>query len=194
MCDRNRPAFCNLFPEQRNNRPIRSQNISETDCNETGMRTSRPHLHVFRPTAVYIRMSMHHRKNIFTILIADTVKGLDDHFTQTLAGTHDIRRIHRFVRTDQYKTIHSIFHSSKGCLIGTNHIILYSLTRTVLHKRYMFMCRCMEHDLRTISFKDLHYTPAVTYRTNQNNEIKVRILSLQFLLNIIRIVLNRYRR
>ena len=51
------------------------------------------------------------------------------------------------------------------------------------------MCCRMIDDLRTVLFEDTVDTVLITYRTDQHHQVKLRLFPLQFLLDIICIVL-----
>ena len=55
-----------------------------------------------------IRMCMQEWQEIDSPALAYGIHTLDDHLAQTLACSHDIRRIDCFVRTDQYETLRSM--------------------------------------------------------------------------------------
>ena len=61
------------------------------------------------------------------------VKGLNDHLTQTLAGAHNVGRIHRLIGADQHKALTAVSHCRIGGFVCTDYIILNRLTRACLH-------------------------------------------------------------
>jgi len=121
--------------------------------------------------------------------LADRIHTLYDHFTQSLTCSHDISRINGFVRTDQDKPLYSVLKCSISRLICTDDIILNCFVRACLHQRNVLVGSRMINNLRFIFFKDLVQSSAVTYRTDQSNQIQFRMLSFQFLLNCICIIL-----
>ena len=48
-----------------------------------------------------------------------TIEGLNNHFTKPLACSHDIRRIHRFIRGNQYEALATVYHCGISRFIGT---------------------------------------------------------------------------
>ena len=133
----------------------------------------------FHHSSVFIIcMCIENRQSFRCLLFDHTIKGLYDHLTETLAGAHDIRRIHRFICTNQNKSLTAVHHCRISCLVSTDRIILNRLTWTVLHQRNMLMCCCMIDDVRTISLKYRIDPSRVSDRSDQYNQIKFRILFL----------------
>lgn len=58
-----------------------------------------------------------------------SVKRLDDHFADTLAGSHDVCWVYRFVCTDQYESLAAVDHGCVSCFICSDGIILDCLVR-----------------------------------------------------------------
>ena len=93
-------------------------------------------------------------------------KCLHDHLTHTLRSSHDVCWIYRLIRRNEDKFLYSILICCSCSLVCSKHIIFNRLIRTVFHKRYMLMGRCMKYNFRAIIF---HYTFNSTRITDRSN-------------------------
>ena len=69
------------------------------------------------------------------------------------------------------------------------HIILYRLGGGVLHQRHMLMRRSVEHKLRPVGVHDVENALAVAHGADEHDEIERRIAALQFLLDVVGVIL-----
>ena len=111
------------------------------------------------------------------------VKGLDDHFTQTLGGAHDVCGVDRLIRRDQHELFTAVHHRCKSRLICTNGVIFDGFAGTVLHQRNMLMCCCVINHIRTVGFEHLIDSSAVPDRTDQHFQIQLGVFIPQFQAN-----------
>ena len=95
---RNRPAFLNLPFENGNNGAVGTQNISETHCHKLGVNIpkNRSVSRLVRVLHPFMRVEL---RNLFRLPRLNLlIKGLNNHFTNSLTRAHDICRIHRLIR------------------------------------------------------------------------------------------------
>jgi hypothetical protein len=119
---------------------------------------SKPHCHKFRPGPV-----IHH---------------LDHHLAEPLGCAHDISGVHGFVSGDQHKARRMEPVRCLCRLVSSKHIIFDCLIGTVFHQRHMLMrCRVIDN-VRTILFKHIVDPMGIPHRTDQSDQIKIRIPSL----------------
>ena len=117
------------------------------------------------------------------------IKGLDNHFTDPLAGSHDIGRVYRFICRNHNKTLRSVHGCRIGGLPGSENIILYSFIRTCLHQWNMLVRCCMIDNFRLIMVKNPVHPVRITNRCNQHFQIQIRKMGFQLLLHVINAVL-----
>ena len=111
-------------------------------------------------------MDIQHREFLRPALLYHSVKGLYNHFTEALAGAHDVGGVHRFVCGNQDKTLAAVRHRGIGRLIGANCIILDGLAGAVFHQGDMLMGSGMVYHIRLIIRKHLVNLAAVAHRAN----------------------------
>ena len=122
-------------------------------------------------------------------MLAYPVHALDDHLAETLAGPHDIGGVDRLVRADQHKPLGSVFHRRESRLVGSDHIVFDGLVGTCLHQRHMLVGRRVIDDLRPICIKYHLHPAAVPDRADQRYQVQIGVFLLQFLLDIVGVVL-----
>ena len=115
-------------------------------------------------------------------------EGLYDHLTHPFRSSHDICRIDCLICRDQNKLLNSVPICRKCSLICSKYIVFNRLVRTVFHQRYMLMRSCMIDNIRSVFCKNTVDFSTVSHRTNQNNQIQIRVFMLQFLLDIVCII------
>ena len=113
---------------------------------------------------------------------------LDDHFAYPLGGPHKACGVDRLICGDQKKSLYPSPGSCRGQLIGAHDIVLDSFIRAGLHKRHMLMGRRMVDHIRMILLQYAVYPVGVPDRSDQSHQIQIRILPLQFHLQIVCIV------
>ena len=110
---------------------------------------------------------------------------LNDHLTDTLGCSHDIRWIHGFVRRNE----NHAFRTGSSCrhryIISSKYIVLDGLIRAVFHKWHMLVCSCMKNNCRFIICKYGIYPMRVSHRSNEYDQIQLWKVLFQFLLKII---------
>ncbi len=117
------------------------------------------------------------------------VHHLDDHLTDTLCGTHDVRRVHGLIRGDQDEAFHASLGCGTGGLQGAHDVILDRFVRAHLHERYVLMCGCMEDHVRLILLHHTADTVGVPAGADEGHEVQLRVLHEEFLLDAVRVVL-----
>ena len=117
------------------------------------------------------------------------VHHLDDHLTDTLRGTHDVRRVHGLIRGDQDEALHAGVGCGTGGLQGAHDVVLDRFVRTHLHERYVLMCGCMEDHVRFILLHHTADTVRVPAGADQGHEVQLRVLHEELLLDAVGIVL-----
>ena len=123
-------------------------------------------------------MSIENRKLFGCLLLDHAVKGLDNHLTEPFACPHDIGRIYCFVRTDQNESLTAVHHCRISSLVSTDDIVFDRFTWTVFHERHMLVrCRMVDH-VRPVGFKYCIDSSGIPNRTDQYNQIKLRIVFL----------------
>ena len=186
MRDRYRPSLLDLFPEKRDHGTVASENIAETDgdkfCPDILQLPDRHRC----LTAARMREELRYVRRFSGFDLR--VKALYDHFTQPLAGTHNIGRIHSLVRADQHKSLRPVDHRGIRRFIGADGIVLDRLARAVLHQGNMLVgCRVID-DLRLIGLKQIKNLPAVPDRADQGHQVQLRIFLLQLQLDRVSVV------
>ena len=120
---RYRTTMFNLLLEERNYRTVTAEYISEADSYE--LRPVLVRCGDLAQCNIFLVFTM---SGVFNQMIGsvslDHIHRLDDLLTHTLARTHDVRRIYRFVRADQHETVTMIPDSCKCRLVSTEHIVL----------------------------------------------------------------------
>ena len=118
-----------------------------------------------------------------------SVHHLDDHLTDTLRGTHDVRRIHGLIRGDQDEALHAGFSCGTSGLQGAHDVILDRFVRAHLHERYVLMCGRMEDHVRLILLHHTADTVGVPAGADEGHEVQLRVLHDELLLDAVRVVL-----
>ena len=118
-----------------------------------------------------------------------TVEYLNDHLTDALRGPHDVGRIHRLVGRDHNKPLGSVIGCRHRGIERSAYIILNGLAGTDLHQRHMLVCGCMVDDIRPVFAENPVDPLHIPDRSNQNHKIKLRVFTLQLLLDVIGAVL-----
>ena len=116
------------------------------------------------------------------------VEGLDNHFTDPLAGSHNVCGIHRLVRGNQDETLAAVRHGRISRLIGSKHIIFDTLTGAVFHEGNMLMCGRMIDDVRVIFCENLEDSAGIPNRTDKHSKLQFRKVLPKFQLYAIRII------
>ena len=188
VCNRHRAALGNLLFEQRNDRTIAAQNVAETHSHKLCL--ERLADHCLRNTLLLVHLvGKEHRQIFCRAFFHRPIKALNDHFAQALAGAHNVGGVDRLIGADQYEALTTIDHSRIGSFICTNYIVFNGFTGTCLHQRHMLMGCCVVDYIRPVCRKKAGQTAAIPHGTNQNLQIQLRIIFLQFLLNVVGIVL-----
>ena len=128
MRDGDRPTLCNLFTEFWNHAACATQNVAET----------------------------YHDKICFLIFIVWIIifgnrnrllQRLAHHFRQSLAGTHDIGRIDRFIGGDQDEFFYPVPNCRLCQDISSPYIIQHGLPSILLlHQWNMLVSSCMKNN------------------------------------------------
>ena len=185
MGNRDRAAFFDLLFEDGNHRTVGAQDVAEAHSHEFGSDIPES---ILRDRIVRSDVGIK-RRNLGCSAGFDLfVKRLDDHFAQTLAGTHDVDRIDRLVRADQDEALTAVQHGGIGRAVGAEGIILNGLAGAVFHEGHMLVGRSMVDDLRAVGMENLCQAAAVTDRTNKRDQVKVRVFLLQLQLDGIGVV------
>ena len=187
MSHRDRSSRFNLLFKQWDYRTIASQYISKADCHKLCLDIFREFL-LHHCSVFIICMGIQNRQLFRCPLFDHTIKGLDDHLAQTLARSHNIRRIDRLIRADQNKSLAAVHHRRIGRLIRSDRIVFDGFAWAVFHQWHMFMSSCMVHHLWPIRRKYRIDSSGIPNGTNQDHQIQIRVFLFQFLLNIICIV------
>ena len=116
------------------------------------------------------------------------VEGLDNHFTDPLAGSHNVCGIHRLVRGNQDETLAAVRHGRIGGFVGSKHIIFDALTGAVFHEGNMLMCGRMIDDVRMIFCENLEDSAGIPNRTDKHSKLQFRKVLPKFQLYAIRII------
>ena len=117
------------------------------------------------------------------------VHHLDDHLTDTLRGTHDVRRVHSLIRGDQDEALHAGVGCGTGGLQGAHDVILDRFVWAHLHERYVLMCGRMEDHVRLILLHHAADTVRVPAGADEGHEVQLRVLHDELLLDAVRVVL-----
>ena len=117
------------------------------------------------------------------------VHHLDDHLTDALRGTHDVRRVHGLIRGDQDETLHAGVGCGTGGLQGAHDVILDRFVRAHLHERYVLMCGRMEDHVRLVLLHHAADTVRVPAGADEGHEVQLRVLHEELLLDAVSIVL-----
>ena len=80
-------------------------------------------------------------------------------------------------------------HGGIGRLVGANRVVFDGFAGAVLHEGDVLVGRGVVNDLGPVELEDLVHAAAVADRSDQGLEVQVRILFLQFQLDIVGIVL-----
>ena len=126
-----------LLTENRNDRTIAAQHITEAGC------------HKLSNTLHFARLD-------------GLIQTLHINFTYTLAASHHIGRVHRFVRAHHHKLLGTILYRQVCHHTRTIDIVLHRLTWIILHHRHMLISRCMKHILRTELLVYLFHARCIT--------------------------------
>ena len=117
------------------------------------------------------------------------VHHLDDHLTDTLRGTHDVRRVHGLIRGDQDEALHAGFSRGTGGLQGAHDVVLDRFVRAYLHERYVLMCSRMEDHVRLVLLHHTADTVGVPAGADEGHEVQLWVLHEELLLDAVRVVL-----
>ena len=126
--------------------------------------------------------------NCYKLRLIMAVERLHDHLADSLARTHDIRRIHRLVCRNHDELFRVVLCRRHSGFPGAEYIVFDRLVGAVLHQRHMLMRCCMVHNIGMIRFKHIVDPARVAHAADQNHQIQLRILFLQFLLQVVGIV------
>ena len=165
MSHRDRSSRFNLLFKQWDYRTIASQYISKTDCHKLCLDIFREFL-LHHCSVFIICMGIQNRQLFRCPLFDHTIKGLDDHLAQTLARSHNIRRIDRLIRADQNKSLAAVHHRRIGRLIRSDRIVFDGFAWAVFHQWHMFMSSRMVHNIRFIRLKDRIDSSGIPDRTD----------------------------
>ena len=77
-----------------------------------------------------------------------------DNFAHTLGGTHDIGRVHCFIRGYHHEALYAVFLAQLDNSQRAEHVVFHGLDAVLFHQGHMLMCRRMNHNVRVIL---LHY-------------------------------------
>lgn len=156
--DGHRTALCDLLLEERDDGAVGSENVTEADSDEVGLRV----------------LPVHH---------------LDDHLTDTLRGTHDVRRVHGLIRGDQDEALHAGVGRSTSGLQGAHDVVLDRFVWAHLHERYVLVRGCMEDHVRLVLLHHAADTVRVPAGADEGHEVQLRVLHEKLLLDAVSIVL-----
>ena len=117
------------------------------------------------------------------------VHHLDDHLTDPLRGTHDVRRVHGLIGGDQDEALHAGVGCGTGGLEGAHDVVLDRFVRAHLHERYVLMRRRMEDHVRLILLHHAADAVRVPAGADERHEVQLRVLHDKFLLDTVSIVL-----
>ena len=151
-------ALRDLLLEERDDRAVRAEDVTEADRDEVGLRV----------------LPVHH---------------LDDHLTDTLRGTHDVRRVHGLIGGDQNEALHTSFGCGTGGLQSAHDVVLDRFVRAHLHEWYVLVCSRMEDHVRLVLLHHAADTVRVPAGADERHEVQLRMLHDKFLLDTVSIVL-----
>ena len=117
------------------------------------------------------------------------VHHLDDHLTDTLRGTHDVRRVHGLIGGDQDEALHAGVGRGTGGLEGAHDVILDRFVRAHLHERYVLMCGRVEDHVRFVLLHHTADTVGVSAGADEGHEVQLRVLHDELLLDAVRVIL-----
>ena len=117
------------------------------------------------------------------------VHHLDDHLTDPLRGTHDVRRVYGLIRGDQDEALHASVGCGTGGLEGAHNVVLDCFVRAHLHERYVLVRGCMEDHIRLILLHHTADTVRVSAGADERHEVQLRVLHEELLLDAVSIVL-----
>lgn len=118
-----------------------------------------------------------------------SVHHLDDHLTDTLRGTHDVRRVHGLIRGDQDEALHAGVGCGTGGLERTHDVVLDRFVRAHLHERHVLMCGCMEDHVRLVLLHHAADTVRIPAGADEGHEVQLRVLHDKLLLDAVRVIL-----
>ena len=156
--DGHRTALRDLLLEERDDRAVGAEDVTEADRDEVGLRV----------------LPVHH---------------LDDHLTDTLRGTHDVRRVHGLIGRDQDEALHAGVGRGTGGLEGAHDVVLDCFVRAHLHERYVLMCSRMEDHVRLVLLHHTADTVGIPAGADEGHEVQLRVLHDELLLDAVRVVL-----
>lgn len=156
--DGHRTTLRDLLLEERDDRAVGAEDVTEADRDEVGLRV----------------LPVHH---------------LYDHLTDTLRGTHDVRRVHGLIRGDQDEALHAGVGCGTGGLQGAHDVVLDRFVRAHLHERHVLMCGRMENHVRLILLHHAADAVRVPAGADEGHEVQLRVLHEELLLDAVRIVL-----
>ena len=110
------------------------------------------------------------------------------HLTQALGSTHNVGGVHCLIGGNQHKLADTVLCCSLCHFESTHYIVLNGFVGAVFHQRHMLVGSCVENNMGTIGIHHRIHTGSIAYGTDQNRQIQIRILPLQFQLNIVGIV------
>ena len=182
-------ALGDLLLENRDNGTVAAQYVPETDCHEFG-----PDILKHATAAVLVGVLKTHMREKLGDLVRFPrldlgVEALNDHFAQPLGGAHHVGGVHGLVRRDQHEPLTAVDHGRIGGLVGADHVVLNRLAGAVLHERHVFMGCRMVNDLRMIGIEHLEDPAAVPDGADEGDQLQIRIVGLEFQLDIVSVVL-----
>ena len=107
----------------------------------------------------------------------------------SFGSTHNVGWIYGFIRGNQNESLDSILICHSCRIPGAEHIVLYCLFRISFHKRYVFVCRRMKNNVRTMCAKDFIQSLGIAHGTNLDRNFTIRENVLHLLLELISVIL-----
>ncbi len=117
------------------------------------------------------------------------VVGLNDHLAHALRRAHDVRGVDRFIGGNEHKTLNSARIRRHNGLQRTEDIVLDGLVGRILHERHMLVRSRVVNDLRPVFLEYLAHAQRIAHGSDQHDQIEVWMLDLEFLLDVVGIVL-----
>ena len=124
-----RTAFFNLTFEEWDYGTVASEYVSETYCDVFCSWNKFLLANLMHDAILFFTVCVKHWHLVCFSFFDHSVKRLDNHFADTLAGSHDVCWVYRFVCTDQYESLAAVDHGCVSCFICSNGIILDCLVR-----------------------------------------------------------------
>ena len=188
MGDSDGAAPGDLVLEPGDDRAVTAQHIAESNCHK--FRGGRCDLanHAAHAAVGILGVDMERGEFIGASIPDLPVKGLDDHFAQTLGSTHDVGGIHGLVRGNQHKAFAAVHHGGVGRLVGADGVVLDGLTGAGLHEGDMLVGRGVVDDLGTILGENLIDPAAVADGADEGHQIQLGEFVLEFQGDVVGIV------